>query len=436
MLRETVDYFGRNVSARYSADAFCAFAPAETTVGFIDTSPMLDGSRGIAFLCDMLLVNFDGSVRRAFYSDITEVSLVHSYESAFEDELSVRCGGEIRISDISLNKPFLKQLIDTLLRQYSAMSEEERERERAECTEYALRYFSEEPPVQPEKSAEPCFAGANAQEAARDIPEKIEPAPEENTAFSADTVTPVPEKGGENSSDEADDKTEQCHEPAPEGNIFCAADDVQPAPDLPQKCGGQETGDVFDELDDLIDEELSGLSPEEALSLVRSSIDEINAEPAEMDTAQEDALPNEDAPPAASGLTREPDSDDIYIEASAKLREFCEMGRLTMEEMQGALKDSLLPAADAFTQITSQCEIPPQLSEKIARLKEASGGLEKYFALGEDIAVRAMFFMLYQMLSYSDRLAETEETKERLNDFFRRWGPSGITLSMLDRGIR
>ena len=58
--------------------------------------------------------------------------------------------------------------------------------------------------------------------------------------------------------------------------------------------------------------------------------------------------------------------------------------------------------------------------------------LPEYFALGEDIAARVMFFMLYQMLSYADRIAENPETKERLNDFFRRFGTAGITLSMLD----
>ena len=46
--------------------------------------------------------------------------------------------------------------------------------------------------------------------------------------------------------------------------------------------------------------------------------------------------------------------------------------------------------------------------------------------------MRVMFFMLYQMLSYADRIAENPDTKEPLNDFFRRFGTAGITLSMLD----
>ncbi|MGN1423205.1 MAG: hypothetical protein ACI4XA_07505, partial [Oscillospiraceae bacterium] len=409
MLRETVEYFGRNVSARYAVGKFCAFAPAEMTVGFIDTSSASDGSRGIVFLCDTLLVNTDGRVRRANYSDITDVSVIHSFESAFEDELSVRCGGEIRISDLSLNKPFLKQLIDTLLRQYSAMTEEEREIERAECTEYALRYFSGEPPVQPEEAEELCFAGVSTAREGQSVPEENEPAPVVNSAFAEENAAPVREQSEDNAPAAADDTAQ----PSPE-------------PDVPEKSGGRGSEDDFDDLDefdDLLDEEeLSGLSPEEALSLVRSSIDEINS-PAAAEPPEEEIAPENKSP----ALTREPESDDIYICASAKLRGFCETGRLTMEEMQGALRDGLLDAADAFAQITERCEIPPQLSDKIAALKEASGGLEKYFALGEDIAVRVMFFMLYQMLSYSDRLAETEGTKERLNDFFRKWGPSGIT---------
>ncbi len=424
MLRETVDYFGRNVSARYAAGKFCAFAPAEMTVGFIDTSPASDGSRGIAFLCDMLLVNTDGRAQRAYYSDITEVSVIHSFESAFEDELSVRCGGEIRISDISLNKPFLKQLIDTLLRQYSAMSEEEREIERSECTAYALRYFSGEATVTPEEAEEPCFAGANAAGVRQSIPKENEPVPVVNSAFAEDNAAPVPKENEDTAA--AEDIAQPSPEPDIPENSEQAAESATDDPDDIDEL------DELDEFDDLLGgEDLSGISPEDALSLVRSSIDEINS-PAAAELPAEEISPESGKP----ALTREPESDDIYIGASAKLREFCETGRLTMEEMQGALKDGLLDAAEVFTQITDRCEIPPRLSEKIAALKEASGGLEKYFALGEDIAVRVMFFMLYQMLSYSDRLAETEQTKERLNDFFRKWGPSGITLSMLDRGIR
>lgn len=397
MLRETVEYFGHNVSARYQAGRFCGFAPAESTAGFIDTSPAMDGSRGIAFLCDMLRVNTDGTVRQEYYSDISEVSVIRSYESAFDDELSIHGNGEIRISDISLNKPFLKQLIDTLVRQYSAMTDEERERECAECTEYAAGRFSGEIIREKQPVAVP------------DISEK--------SAAHAEN-TPAEEK--------------------PAGQAVIIPEKEQAAEDIAEQSAIQPEAEnqpdiTSDELDDLLEEEdISGLSTEEQLSLLRSSIDEINS-PAEMTAEEAEKIPAEETKPA---LTKEPESDDIYIEASAKLREICESGRLSMEQIEGALRENLLSAADAFTEITSCCGIPPQLSERILLLKKAADGLDKYFELGEDIAARAMFFMLYQMLSYSDRLAETEETKERLNGFFRRWGPSGITLSMLDRGIR
>lgn len=386
MLRETVDYFGHNVSPRYRVGAFCAFAPAEATAGFIDTSPAQDGTRGIAFLCDMLRVNIGGAVRQEYYSDITEVSVIRSYESAFDDELSVRGSGEIRISDISLNKPFLKQLIDTLVRQYSAMTDEERERECAECTEYAARRFSEE------------MTGDKEPVTVPDTAEKTAEAPADEPPAPVEDIAPQ--------------------------NI---PDEASPAENEPADI-------TSDELDELLEEEdVSGLSTQEQLSLLRSSIDEINS-PAEEIPAEKSHDSAADEAPAK--LTREPDSDDIYIEASAKLREICESGRLSMEQIEGALRENLLSAADAFKDITSRCAIPPQLSEKIELLKKAADEPDKYFELGEDVAARAMFFMLYQMLSYSDRLAETEETKERLNGFFRRWGPSGITLSMLDRGIR
>ncbi len=79
--------------------------------------------------------------------------------------------------------------------------------------------------------------------------------------------------------------------------------------------------------------------------------------------------------------------------------------------------------------------MPKMLMPRITELKSAAGDFDEYFKSGEDIGVRAMFFMMYQMLSYADRIAETPETKERLNDFFRRFGPAGITLSMLDMRV-
>ena len=145
----------------------------------------------------------------------------------------------------------------------------------------------------------------------------------------------------------------------------------------------------------------------------------------------------EEAPQPAPLFTHEPHSDDIYIKASSKLREFCEIGKLSREQIKASLKGNLMEAANAFAEITADGEnIPEGLAPRIAELRAASDSLPAYFSLGEDIAERVMFFMLYQMLSYSDRIAETPETKERLNDFFRRYGPAGITLSMLDMRIQ
>lgn len=400
MLRETVEYFGHNVSARFRAGAFCSFAPAESTAGFIDTSPALDGTRGVAFMCDMLRVNTDGTVQQEYYSDITDVSVIRSYESAFDDELSLTGKGRIRISDASLNKPFLKQLIDTLIRQYSAMSDEERERELSECTGFAARSFSVELMPQEEPVTVPVIA------------ESVIP----------DTVQPAADKALQPAGAPCDESSRTEGPSAAETVQKGAAEEAAQLSDTEE-----------DELDDLFDEEdVSGMTTEEQLSLLRSSIDEINSTPEKDEPAEAAEEPQTEDKTA---LTKEPESDDIYIEASAKLREICESGRLSMEQIEGALRENLLTAADAFNEIISRCGIPPRLSDKIAELKKAADGMDKYFELGEDIAARAMFFMLYQMLSYSDRLAETEETKERLNGFFRRWGPSGMTLSMLDRGI-
>ena len=209
-------------------------------------------------------------------------------------------------------------------------------------------------------------------------------------------------------------------------------------------------------------EDLSEMTHEQTLSYLLSSINEINAPASAEQPAQQPAVSapiqqaqayaqpvqeqvqaaaqavvqQEQAAPAQPLLTQEPVSGDIYIKASRKLREFCELGTLTQQGIEAAVKEGLIPAAEAFSQITAQKPAPPPLSERIAELKAASDRIDEYFGLGEDIAARVMFFMLYQMLSYSDRLAELPETKARLNDFFRRWGAAGITLSMLDMRVQ
>lgn len=145
---------------------------------------------------------------------------------------------------------------------------------------------------------------------------------------------------------------------------------------------------------------------------------------------------NDDTKKKYETLTKEPVWGDIYIKASRNLRELCEEGKLTMEQIETELNSRLLEAAQQFSQVTKdKSRIPKVLIPKITELKVAAGNFEPYFQAGEDIAVRAMFFMLYQMLSYADRIAETPETKENLNDFFRRFGAAGIMLSMLDMRV-
>ncbi len=135
-------------------------------------------------------------------------------------------------------------------------------------------------------------------------------------------------------------------------------------------------------------------------------------------------------------LTKEPVWGDIYIKASKSLRELCESGKLTMEQMENEIKARLLSTAEEFEKITDdESRVPKVLIPKITELRSAAADFDKYFAYGEDVAVRAMFFMLFQMLTYADRITESDETKDRLNDFFRRFGPAGITLSMLDMRV-
>lgn len=206
--------------------------------------------------------------------------------------------------------------------------------------------------------------------------------------------------------------------------------------------------------------QIQNMSREETLSFLAESLSEINGveddeipdEPVDEPTDNADeselpfdigadlktiseisALPEE---PDDGKLTVEPIWGDIYIKASRNLRELIESGRLSMEQIETELKEKLLSSARAFADITAdKAKVPKVLMPRITELRSAANDIDQYFKSGEDIAERAMFFMMYQMLSYADRIAETPETKERLNDFFRRFGPAGITLSMLDMRV-
>ena len=112
MTRDIFDALCREC-CRQSGLSECLFADAE--VGFIDTSAEGDGSRGIAFSKRKMMVNFDGTVKNVAYCKIRSVQIISSMEDAFADELEI--SGEhsrLRISDYSIDKHKLKQLIDGL----------------------------------------------------------------------------------------------------------------------------------------------------------------------------------------------------------------------------------------------------------------------------------------------------------------------------------
>lgn len=444
-LREKIDRIGAEISPRYKSGSYADFAPAEETAGFVDTSAQLDGSRGIAFLCDRLRAKLGKSVWQAYYSDITETEIIDSYESPYADELVIRAlRSELRVTDYSLDKRALKTLIDELCEQARNMTEETLEQEYAETASEAVAHFAQgfAEESAPEPPADPL---------AEEIPE------EENLAEK-------PAESDERSVDEITYKLNEAQESAPakETEEFSIEEEFGSLEDLTHEETLSYLLSSISEINAPSSESISAAAPEEVERLaakkaetVGNFVVEIPREPVqsaapvalaeEQPEFVESPVPERQpeqpfetaAPPAHETLTPEPDSEDIYIKASRKLREFCESGKLSRGQITAALKENLISAANAFSDVTAAAEeIPEGLAPKIAELRAASDNLEHYFALGEDVAERVMFFMMYQMLSYSDRIVETPETKERLNDFFRRYGPSGITLSMLDMRIQ
>lgn len=475
-LRDIVDAYGAQISAGFESGSYAAFAPAEETVGFIATDA--GGARGIAFMCDRLRTDLDGTIRQAEYTGIAGLEILDSGEGAYADELVIKTGGEpIRISDFSLEKHRLRALIEELRRAALAMSEDEREAVYSEAMLAAAEHFSQTAPV---------FAALpDIEKRETAIPDGYTPA--QITEERIDWIS-GPRASGSGEADKAPVMPAQpadTHEAElqPAGAPKAAAQPVsaaqeseptarevlreiareieQPLPELPQEDAAPVEPPVIPEYSEE-QEDLSEMTHEQTLSYLLSSINEINApaagdrtsqgapiqqaqpvQPAPAEPVQAQPLPTvapmqagSQAAPVQPLLTQEPPSDDIYIKASRKLREFCELGTLTQQGIEDAVKEGLIPAAEAFSEITAQKPAPPLLSERIAELKAASDGIDGYFSLGEDVAARVMFFMLYQMLSYSDRLAELPETKARLNDFFRRWGAAGITLSMLDMRVQ
>ncbi len=422
---ETINDFGRKVTALYEAGQYCTFAPPEETLGVIDTSPEHDGSRGIAFLCDEIRTNFGGAISRVGYKQVCSVRIVKSYETTFDDELEIEAPNCcIRITDCSLNKFFLRQLINSMCRIYYTMREEQRLELHAQCTAAAAEHFAGEIPVIDVQLPD-------------DAPEK--PAVKVEKAAPAE----IPE-GKIQWLSNGTAEQEKASEPVPEDKPEPAEEKIAPEAPKPKN----------DDISDIADDLPEDMSRDEALSYLVSSINEINSdsedefddellEEAPVPTAPSEAAPAEitaEQPPEEPQLppltlTEEPLSDDIYIKASRRLRQYCEERLLTMNEIENEVKQNMVSVAESYSALSAEGNIPDIIAQRVEALRNATDHLTEYFALGEDIAARVMFFMLYQMLSYSDRIAEQPETKERLNDFFRRYGSAGMALSLLDSGI-
>lgn len=464
MTREEFNSLCQNCCSRKSA-AKCLFADAEE--GFIDTSAESDGSRGIAFSKKKMMVDFDGTIKIVAYKKIRSVHIIGSLEGAFADELEI--SGEhsrLRITDCSLDKHILKQIIEGLREgieepltvKISAVKQSADDKT-DNNDDFTLVY--EDKTEAMEESVL-----ANTEE----IAEKSD----------AESAEPVSEKPPSDMGEtlESDDILHE-YEDKIEWLSNSADNDIQDEKiEWLSDMTSEEAAPVIPETDFVGENEMRDIigqmSREETLGFLSKTLGEINDNPPETSADKplfpttkaavitENALPPRPIiekiaaqnPPAEKtltekspaqnpvsnavlrdngGLSKEPIWGDIYIKASKSLRELCENGGLSMDIIEKELRERLLESAKAFADIVKDEQIIPKvLVPKIAELKNAACHFDEYFSHGEDVGVRVMFFMLYQMLSYSDRIAENPETKERLNDFFRRFGTAGITLSMLD----
>lgn len=497
MPRENIEARCRRISPdAYSEKSVCTFVPSVGIVGFIDTSGARDGSRGIAFFGDRMCVNTDGELREIAYEKIGDLHIIDSFEDAFADELSVSAGGaELRISDYSLNKSELKSLLDELRRENAQeengeadmyadivaqkLSENAQNRD-AQRLESAARERGKtaavsNQPVIEEYAYEPVIyedLPPVIVETVVDIPKERSPLPEDYAP------TPIPEdaidwisgtaRAPETRSEAAESKPpeKETRPKLPEVmNGFIDRTPVMATAKKAEASSGK-AADKEPEPPESVEaesapmpsesemrEQIENMSPDEMMEFLSETLNEINTEGdapeaqpgADLQTAsgEERPLPvlDEERPPELppsrwEKLTVEPIWGDIYIKASQSLRQLCESGKLTMEQMEDELRNRLLSAAEAFEQITGDGgRVPKVMIPKITELRRAVDNFDSYFSYGEDIAIRAMFFMLYQMLTYADRIANSPETKSRINDFFRRFGGAMITLSMLDMRV-
>lgn len=446
MTREKFEALCREC-CRQSGLSECLFADAD--VGFIDTSAECDGSRGIAFSKRKMMVNFDGTVKNVAYCKIRSVQIISSMEDAFADELEI--SGEhsrLRISDYSIDKLKLKQLIEGLIEGI----EEKAAETVPEIVEKAAEIVEENAagyPVEKVDETIPETIEGIAETVAEKVPETAAKAAEkfEEPVFQQKSETPVIEE-------------QHASEPFPVDGIewlngAVKAEEKVVAEEKIEWLSGMSNDEKPPEIretptdTEAADREfIEQMSHEETLDFLSKALNEINNEPvsekppeivvkpdtnALLVSAFPQNPPEEKTPEKSGGLSKEPVWGDIYIKASRSLRELCESGKLSMNVIENELREKLLDSANAFAKIIAdEQKVPKTLIPKIAELKNAAENFDEYFAYGEDVGVRVMFFMLYQMLSYADRIAENPDTKEPLNDFFRRFGTAGITLSMLD----
>ena len=417
-LCDTFKSFGQKITPCPRDTRYCSFAPPEETIGVIDLSTAGDGSRGIAFLTDRLLIELGGGVQRLYYSEIRVMEILPSYETPFEDELLIGSSThEVRISDCSLNKFFLRQLISNISRISVTMRDSDREELHSRLTQEAFDYYSGSLTVQaPAPRPEPLPEAAA-------LVQEIAAAKRAALLQEQNSIELTEEKINWLSGKQPDIPTQR-ETPAP------------PPEKIPEPVPAG-----------IPDEDITDMTREQTMSYLLDSIAEINSEQECHDEPQEQSLPaagplaepvpvpEESAPPEpqADILTPEPDSPDIYIQASRRIRELCEDGRLTMDKVNAAVKEQLIPASELYSTLDIQnAALPPAVKTRALKLSEAADRLPEYFRLGEDIAARVMFFMLYQLLSYTDRIVQSDETKQRLNYFFVRFGAAGMILSMLD----
>lgn len=501
MTREDIKVCCKKISPGYNEYSECDFADNVQTLAFIDTSQGQNGSRGIVFSTNHMMMNTDGTLRIIFYTNITDVRIIESFEDAFADELDIVCGNEeFRISNCSLNKTELKVLLDELcdggLRgegparitlpppkppantiAVTAAPSSPAVSVSAENAADLLRKAPPGIPLREVSHSEPS-ADDTKQQAKRsenDVQQNKE----------RDKLTEKPQDSVQPNEEQPDDEDIifESDTPVIFESVINRKNIFQKPAEAPQKPSAPP--EDLDDFDDFNDPEerlkIQNMTPEETMSFLAQSLSEINApvssepepkpelrsepkpepklilerkpaaeqKPVPVPTPEpvqrvkeaspaniKDYNPPQEAVQKPKGLTVEPVWGDIYIKASRNLRELCESNRLSMKQIETELHDKLLDSTKAFAEITAdESRVPKVLIPKITELKAAAQNFDQYFQLGEDIAVRAMFFMLYQMLSYSDRIVETPETKEGLNDFFRRFGPAGIMLSMLDMRV-